>query len=74
MRSGGDGFAFRGGESGFESGDVLAERAQLVGFLDLTRLLAQTQLEELLASFAKLGGELGWREFADFFGSLNETF
>jgi hypothetical protein len=74
VRSGGDGFAFRGGESGLETSDVFAERTQFVGLLDLTRLLAQTKLKELLANFAKLGGELGRSEVADFFGSHDETF
>jgi hypothetical protein len=39
-----------------------------MGLLDLTGLLAQTQLEELLAGLAELGGDLGGREGADFFG------
>jgi len=74
VRSGGDGFAFRGSEGGLETCDVLAERAQLVGLLDLTRLLAQAELEELLANLAELGGDLSRSEVADFFGSHDGTF
>src|SRR5476651_431649 len=71
-RSGRDGgFAFLFVGDGLEVGDVLAERAQLVGLLDLSGLLAQAKLEELLAGFAELGGDLGGREIADFFGSHN---
>ena len=56
-------------KDGLEAGNILAEGAQLVGFLHLAGLFAHTQLEELLAQFAELGGDLDWREFADFFRS-----
>src|SRR4051794_27870974 len=42
---------------GLEARDVLAKGAQLVGFLHLAGLLAQLELEELLARLAELGGD-----------------
>src|SRR5438067_2076249 len=59
---------------GLEPRDVLAERAQLVGFFHLAGLLAQLELEELLADLAELGVDLGGREIADFFRSHDGTF
>ena len=56
-------------QDGFETSDILTEETQLMGFFDLADLLTQTQLEELLTRFAELGGDLDWREFADFFRS-----
>src|SRR5512135_3420235 len=56
-------------ENGFQPGDVLAVGAKQVRLLDLTGVLAQAQLEELVAGFAELGGDLGGGEVADFFGS-----
>jgi hypothetical protein len=53
-------------EDGLEPGDVLAEGAQFVGLFDLAGLLAQPELEELLAGLR----EACWisaGEFADFF-------
>jgi len=43
-------------------------------FLDLAGLLAQAELEELFAGLAELGGDLGWREGADFFGGHGGDF
>src|SRR5687767_14276951 len=40
-----------------------------MGLLDLTGLLAQLELEELLPRLTGLGGNLGGRQFADFFRS-----
>jgi hypothetical protein len=54
-------------ELGLQTSDVLAVGAEEMWLLNLTGLLAQTELKELLASLAKLGGDLGGREFADFF-------
>jgi hypothetical protein len=54
---------------GEEAGDVLAERAQMIGLFDLTRLLAETELEEFLTGGANFGGDLIGGEIADFFGS-----
>src|SRR5690606_38602399 len=56
------------GLDGFEAGDVLAQGAEQVGLLDLTGLLAQAQLEQLLAGLVELGVDLGDREVADFLG------
>jgi len=56
-------------DGGFEPSDVLAEDADFVSFFYLSGLLAQAELEKLLAGFAELGFDLGRREFANFFGS-----
>ena len=58
---------------GEEAGDVLAERTQLVGFLDLAGLFAQAELEELLAGLAELGDGFLSGKITDFFGSHDGT-
>ena len=63
----GGGGEFRGFD-GFHAGDVFADAADGVGFLDLAGLLAKAELEELLAGFAELGVDFREGEVVDFLG------
>jgi hypothetical protein len=56
-----------------EAGDLLAESAEFVGFFNLPRLLAQAELNELLASGAETAFEFRRGEFKNFFGLHNRT-
>src|SRR6478609_7498441 len=56
-------------QDGLQARDVLAVGAQEVRLLDLAGILAQAELEELLAGLAELRGDLARGEVADFFGS-----
>src|SRR3569833_2509430 len=67
LRASGGGLVLLRAESSFETRDILAEGAQLMGLFDLAGLLAQTEVEKLFAAIANLRLDFVRSELANFF-------